>query len=149
MNKVMISGMVSGLPKVSIIPIESKPNVYVCKFVVGVRTDETTDTVSADFFECLAFGNTARMICRNLEKGSTVNLTGKIKNHRFQDVNGTWHFTNVILVSQADNLKGSRIIASDTAEINAQFESLSASGFLCVDEDDYYNLATENDVFSI
>lgn len=146
MNHVVLKGKVSSIPKISFIPTELT-DLYVCKFVIEVQTDQQNQV--ADYFECISFENIARSLHKNFSKGSNIIIEGEVRNHRFRDSNNTWHFTQVIMVESVKKTSSSIKRSSETEsqeenKMNTLYSIICQNGFLCLDEDDYYNLATEN-----
>lgn len=167
MNVSIYTGRVCSVPQLKIIRIGDE-RVCVCKYVLAVFENpfdynSATDCNSfeegkVDFFECIAFSDAAQMINDNFVKGSKISVVGKMKNHRFEDANMTKHFTNIFLTQQAEfgdtpsvmaKMAGKKknpelSIMSDLRELEQLFNKVCESGFLCVDENDYYNIATMN-----
>lgn len=165
MNSIVFSGRICAVPKFCIINLGDEA-VAVCKYVVGVcesGLDYDVDIVKdiyseskVDFFECLAVKKTAQMINDNFVKGSKILLRGRLKNYRFEDSNSTKHFTNIILTEQAEfgdtesafnkivrkNKSADLAIVSDLREVESIYERLCEDGLLCIDENDYYYLAS-------
>lgn len=152
MNSLVLYGKLMTLPKISIIQIDGK-SILVGKFVVGCLDENR----SADYFECIAFGNTVRIIKRSIEKGSCVTVFGSMKNFIFQDVNKTNHYTNVLLAEQIDNGKKEYELVQGDVNLEVEklynecsdylkkcYQQVCENGFLCVSEDDYYDIATSN-----
>jgi single-stranded DNA-binding protein len=109
---------------------------------------------NVDFFECISFGAVASMINGSFVKGCKVILTGKFKNYCFYDCNKTRHFTQVFVISRIENgdtassfeknvgsKSMEKTIEADLKDIYDSFDEVVKSGFVCVDEDDYYRLA--------
>lgn len=165
MNSLIICGRICAVPKFVIINVGSE-TVAVCKYVVAVSgpgldynvdiVKDVYDESKVDIFECLAVKRTAQMINDNFVKGSKILLKGRLKNYRFEDSNSTKHFTNIILTEQAEfgdtesafhkivqkNKSADLAIVSDLREVESIYERLCAEGLLCIDENDYYYLAS-------
>lgn len=164
MNNSIVCGRIMTVPKLSLIQLDGR-SIYACKIVIAVNDGayEYSDATEykenkVDFFECVAFESAAKMINSHFVKGSKIICMGKFKNHIFEDVNKTKHFTNILLIQQVEygdtqamlskytsKKKASDIsIVSDLKELDDIFDSICKYGFLCVDEDDYYNIAMMN-----
>ena len=102
MNSVVLSGRVCTIPKIKLLQVADKP-VSMCVFTIAVAdgvfaadNQALLDESNIDYFECVAFDEAAIMINANFVKGSKIICRGRMKNHVFDDVNGTKHFTNVL-----------------------------------------------------
>lgn len=164
MNTSIYVGRVCTIPKVAVIQLDGK-SVLVCKFVIAVPdgifdySDKSNfKEGEVDFFECVAFGCIGKMISENYAKWSKIVIKGKMKNHRFSDVNNTKHFTNFLLVESAEygdteavlgKTSGKRkpierAIVSELKELGKLYTQICENGYLCIDEDNYYNIAMMN-----
>ena len=161
MNYTMTSGRMCTVPVVSILPLKVKEKVvqiFVCKFVVAVPDGASTDKKKYNFFECIAFEQTAKKINSSFAKGAKVVLMSKLVNHVFKDGNNTPHFTNILLVEHAEfgdtesainkmNLDVKLpdfAVFADLEQMEKAFNNVCEQGFLCIDENDYYNIASSN-----
>ena len=98
------------------------------------------------------------MISNNFVKGSKIVCRGKMKNHRFEDANRTIHFTNIFLtqcvefgdtdsvIRKASGKKRpiEMSVVADLKELEELYKKVCESGFLCLNESDYYNIAMRN-----
>ena len=161
MNSVVLSGRVCTIPKIKLLQVADKP-VSMCVFTIAVAdgvfaadNQALLDESNIDYFECVSFGEAAIMINENFVKGSKIICRGRMKNHVFDDVNGTKHFTNVFLAEQAEfgdtnaafekgggKKKSIELsVASDLKMIFDTYKKVCENGFLCIDEEDYYKIA--------
>lgn len=154
----ILNGRLCTIPKLSIIQIEEE-QICVCKFVLGVTdhfVDQTVDQSKddIDFFECIVFEQAAKMINDNFVRGSKIVVKGKMKNVIFEDNNFTTHCTNVLLVEQAepgdsrmdlDTMSHRKTldlsIVSELKRLEQCYRNIRERGFLCIDEDHYYDIA--------
>lgn len=164
MNLTITSGRICTVPELTIMSI-GDTTVCACKFVLAVCDGLTNyeegrhyDVGDVDFFECIAFGEAAKVINGNFVKGSKIVCRGKMKNHRFEDANKTKHVTNVLLVEYAEFGDTESVmekpygkkkalemsVIADLNELNRIFEMVCANDFLCINETDYYNIAISN-----
>ena len=148
-----VGGVVCNNPIISLVYCGSQ-TVRVCKFVVGM---EKSIGSGSDCLQCVAFDDMADKVKSNYVRGAKIILSGQIKNHIYSDGNGTKHFTNVLLVESAEfgdsasamlrfkNKKNIREIKcfANMVEALDTYDKLCAEGYLVIDEDLYYNLATE------
>lgn len=160
MNNLSVTGRVCNVPKIRILQIEDK-TINICNFTIavsdGISEEGYQDKKNMDFFECICFNDAALAFNANFIKGSKISCTGKVKNHYFEDANRTKHFTQILVLSQiefGDTLsvlsRGSKrkavdmSITSDYNNIKALYDLICDNGYLCIDEDDYYKIATDN-----
>lgn len=157
MNIVILDGRLFTIPKMSFLQVTDSRSIMVCKFVLSVKEqkmqyepsdEEDRDSCTKgdiDFFECIAFEETAKLLKCHFCKGEKVIIRGQVKNFIFEDANRTPHFTNIIVVEQVECGDSGSIdisIAADLKKTEANFKEICKAGFLCVDEDDYYKIAT-------
>ena len=153
MNRTVMSGILVSVPKVSIIDLGEK-KLFVGYFVIGCFDKQHNPP---DFFECISFGNTARLVQGEYKKNAEISISGRLKNFLFKDFNQTNHYTNVILAEQVCGADRAyevveKDIDADTREIYEEYSvyladcyaKLSEKGYLCLSEDDYYELAAAN-----
>ena len=158
MNMTVLSGRVCTIPKKKLLQIEEQ-QVSICLFTVAfvdgvfATQDYKMEETNIDYFECVAFGEAAIMINANFVKGSKIICKGRMKNHIFNDVNGTKHFTNVFVVEQAEFgdtdaafEKGRKksielSVVSDLQMLFNTYKKVCENGFLCIDEEEYYKIA--------
>lgn len=161
MNSVVLSGRVCTIPKIKLLQVADKP-VSMCVFTIAVAdgvfaadNQALLDESNIDYFECVAFDEAAIMINANFVKGSKIICRGRMKNHVFDDVNGTKHFTNVFLAEQVEfgdttaafekgggKKKSIELsVVSDLKMIFNTYKKVCENGFLCIDEEDYYKIA--------
>ena len=164
MNLSVFSGRLCTVPKLSVIQLEDSA-ICACKYTIAVcdgltdyNEEEHYDANDVDFFECIAFEEAAQMINNSFVKGSKILCRGKMKNHRFEDANRTTHFTNIFLTQCAefgDTDSGIRktsgkkrpiemSVVADLKQLEYLYKKVCESGFLCLDESDYYNIAMMN-----
>lgn len=162
MNVVMLCGRICSIPKCSIISIDGK-QTFVCKVTVGIETGEYSlegkmVDKTYDFFETITFGNPAEYVSKHFSKGSKIVLFGELKNFKYIDGNGTAHFTTIILANSIEfgdtesaisNIltKKSNVdvtIRTDIKFMEEMFDAACEQGYLCIEENDYYKIATGN-----
>ena len=143
MNMTVLSGRVCTIPKIKLLQIEEQ-QVSICLFTVAIvdgvfaTQDYKMEETNIDYFECVAFGEAAIMINANFVKGSKIICKGRMKNHIFNDVNGTKHFTNVFVVRKK-SIELS--VVSDLQMLFNTYKKVCENGFLCIDEEEYYKIA--------
>ena len=154
-NSTILNGILVSVPKVSIVDLGlGEKKIFVAKFVVGCYDEEHH---SSEFFECLACGNTARILQSEYKKNAEITVFGRLKNFIFKDFNQTGHYTNVILAEQiGDGVHEYEMVEKEidketrelyeeySGYLNDCYHKLCENGYLCVDEDDYYDILFSN-----
>ena len=163
MNLTILTGRLCTEPKMSIVQLWER-DIVVCKFVIGItpgtyeQDAEENIQNQFDYLQCITFGEAASRIKTEFYKGCKVNVMGKVKNYEFEDINKTAHYTNIVLVDQIEcgdtisaiNPITGRKTSSDIStisnfkEMEVGFQMMCEKGFLCIDENDYYKIATMN-----
>lgn len=111
--------------------------LFLCRFVVA----EMEDT-EPDLYVCIAFDNIAKIICQEYQTGNKeIRITGKLKNFFFKDMGGANQFTNIILVDSVNNIV---LHEQQVLEHEKYYDSLRDSGYLAINEDDFYDIASKN-----
>lgn len=86
-NNVFLIGRLTAQPELKFLPGNG---TAVTNFTLAVnrgfkKEDGTTD---ADFINVVAWGNTAKAIAENLDKGRMIAVQGSIQTRKYQDKNG-------------------------------------------------------------
>lgn len=66
--------------------------------VDGFENGEKT----ADFFDCVAFGNLAKFADDYLKKGTLVNVCGRLKNNNYTDRDGNKRYSTQVMLSKIE-----------------------------------------------
>jgi single-stranded DNA-binding protein len=161
MNNAVLGGRICTVPKIRLIRLSDK-SINVCSFVLAVvdgvydaGDGKALENKNLDFFECISFADVATMINNNFVKGCKILLSGKFKNFCFADCNKTRHFTQVYVIDHVEfgdtesafkkdrgnNRTVECMIEANLKDVFNAYSDVVASGFLCVDEEDYYRLA--------
>lgn len=82
MNKVIITGRLTGDPELKITP----SGAHVTTFSVAVKRPMVKD--KTDFFECVAWRAQAEFICNYFKKGDGIEIIGTLTNREWTDKNG-------------------------------------------------------------
>ena len=102
LNKVILAGHLTATPE-----LRQTPNgVSVASFSIAVnrRVGKGADGQAqnaVDFFNLVAWRNTAEFITRYFKKGSAICVTGSIQNRTWNDQQGTKHYATDIVVDEA------------------------------------------------
>lgn len=155
MNQSIICGKVCTYPKIQM--LGAAPDITtICTFVVAVSGDMESEKVNSyDFFECVCVGEAAKKIANTFTKHSKVVICGRFKNFRFNDNMNAKHFTNILVVEKIEfgdtesyvakiskkKTVAEKMISAEYVNIDEVFSNICRSGFMLIDESDYYRLA--------
>lgn len=164
MNCFFVTGMIITEPSSTFLRTKSSEELFMVKFCLSVANqylnlEKKDDSAPKyNFFQCVAFGDVGKKIVECYVKGIRVSLQALIHNFLFKDSNGTPHFTDVLLVNQIECVDDSnaifkiaskrksinKVLVDEISSIEKEFEEVCELGFLCINENDYYNIAISN-----
>lgn len=64
--------------------------------------NKETNQYDADFIRCKAFKNTADFLSKYVTKGQEILVEGTIKTGKYQDGNGTTHYTTDVMIENVE-----------------------------------------------
>jgi single-strand DNA-binding protein len=96
MNILILTGRLTRDPEV-----RNSANTEIAKFTLAVDGFENGEK-TADFFDCVAFGNLAKFAEEYLKKGTLVNVCGRLKNNNYTDRNGNKQYTTQVVLSKIE-----------------------------------------------
>ena len=79
---------------------QSQSGTAVLRFTVAVDRPQKNGEKSADFINCIAFGQTAEFISRYFGKGRMIAIEGNIKTGSYQNKNGETVYTTDVIVER-------------------------------------------------
>lgn len=159
MNFSVVSGRICSMPKSTVIMIDGC-QCFVCKVSVAIENGDYNNgkmvNKSLDFIETIAFDLPAQHISKHFSIGSKIMLSGILKNYMFTDGNGTAHYTDILVVNSAEfgdtesalanvltkKSNADVTIRADMKHMEDMFAKACKEGFFCIEEDDYYRIAT-------
>lgn len=89
-NAVVIMGRMAGDPELR----RTQSGTAVTSFAVAV--DKGKDQ-GADFFDCVAWKETAEMVCKWFRKGKMIAIEGRLQTRAWEDKNGSKHKSTEII----------------------------------------------------
>lgn len=116
-NKIVIVGRLTKDPERKV----SKDGKMFSNFTIAVNRNFKAD--EADFFDCVAFGNTADYILNYIHKGYLVLVEGNLQIDKWQDRNGVNHSKPKIIVNVVRNFESKK---KESIEEYAEKEDESA-----------------------
>lgn len=115
MNSVNLVGRLGQNPKVGAVPSGSK----VASLSLGVNR-KTKEGETVDWFDCVAWGKTADLIEKYLQKGDRIGITGTLQTRNFETANGDKRRVVEILIERLDFLSDKKPDAAQPTEPTAQ-----------------------------
>ena len=102
MNKVILMGRLTRDPEVRYSHNDS--NMAIARFSLAVdrRYKKQGDEVTADFFNCTAFGKQGEFVEKYLKKGTKVVVTGRIQNDNYTNKDGQKVYSVQIIVEEME-----------------------------------------------
>ena len=93
LNKVIIMGRITKELEIR----QSQSGTAVLRFSVAVDRPQKSGEKSADFINCIAFGQTAEFIGRYFGKGRMIAIEGNIKTGRYEKEGITFYTSDVVV----------------------------------------------------
>lgn len=112
LNRVTISGRLTRDPELKITNSQKE----VCTFTVAVNRRKRPDEekATADFIQCVVWGQTAVNLCKYQKKGDMVEVDGQIQTRKYDDKDGKTVYVTEILVKDVIFVGGSKPADTDT-----------------------------------
>ena len=119
MNKVILIGNLTREPEMG----TTKSGIAYCRFCIAVQRDyrDADGNRGADFFNCVAWRNTAEYCGKYLNKGSKLTVCGRLTTNTYETNDGTKRQNIEITVEEAD------IVFARAAEGEQREDKTSAS----------------------
>ena len=102
-----------------------------------------------DFFNVIAFGNTARYVVRYLGKGAMHCIVGNIQNRKYVDSSGFTRYGTSIIVERVDIFqffKGSRTMNQIIEDFEVEGNEYNNSLWIGTDSTDYIVKSDDEDI---
>lgn len=115
MNNVVLSGRLTKKPELR----STTSGMMVCSFSLAVRRDKE----KTDFIDCVCFGKTAENLVKYQDKGSMIELTGRLENNSYTDNEGKKHFKTNICVEMINYISQGQ--TNDNGVNNSELQSVS------------------------
>ena len=102
MNKVILMGRLTRDPEIRYSQTDS--NMAIARFSLAVdrRYKKQGDEVTADFFNCTAFGKQAEFVEKYLKKGTKIVVIGRIQNDNYTNKDGQKVYSVQIMVEEIE-----------------------------------------------
>jgi single-strand DNA-binding protein len=93
-NKVILGGRLTSQPELK----QTPQGVSVATFSIAVNRRGKKD--EADFINCVAWRQTAELICKYFGKGSSICITGQIQTRSWNDSNGGKRYATEVIADE-------------------------------------------------
>ena len=124
MNKVILMGRLTRDPDVRYSQNDSSMAIVRFSLAVDRRFKKQGDTVTADFFNCTAFGKQGEFVEKYLKKGTKIVVTGRIQNDNYTNKDGQKVYSVQIMVEEIE------FAESKAAGQSQQNDSMPGDGFM-------------------
>ena len=133
MNKAILMGRLTRDPEVRYLQTDS--NMAIARFSLAVdrRFKKQGDTVTADFFNCTAFGKQGEFVEKYLKQGTKIVVTGRIQNDNYTNKEGQKVYSVQIMVEEiefAESKANSQNNAGNDGGTQPQMGAPDADGFM-------------------
>ena len=102
MNKVILMGRLTRDPEVRYSQGDSQMAIARFSLAVDRRFKRQGDTVTADFFNCTAFGKQGEFVEKYLKQGTKIVVTGRIQNDNYTNKEGQKVYSVQIIVEEIE-----------------------------------------------
>jgi len=102
MNKVILMGRLTRDPEVRYSQGEGQMAIARFTLAVDRRFKRQGDTVTADFFNCTAFGKQGEFVEKYLKQGTKVVVTGRIQNDNYTNKEGQKVYSVQVIVEEIE-----------------------------------------------
>ena len=89
----------------------------------------------ADWFDVVAWGNTAQFVCRYFQKGSLIAIDGRLQSRQYQDKAGN-NRTAIEIVANNVNFAGGKQDSGETHKPSTNETALDGDDFAIMDDAD-------------
>jgi single-strand binding protein len=123
MNKVILMGRLTRDPEVRYSQGDSQMAIARFSLAVDRRFKKQGDTVTADFFNCTAFGKQGEFVEKYLKQGIKILLTGHIQNDNYTNKEGQKVYAIQIIVEELEFAESKSSQASNDNSQPSQAEA--------------------------
>ena len=102
MNKVTLMGRLTRDPEVRYSQGDSRLAIGKFSLAVDRRFKKQGDTVTADFFNCTAFGKQAEFVEKYLKQGTKILVIGRVQNDNYTNKEGQKVYSVQIIVEEIE-----------------------------------------------
>ena len=113
MNKVILMGRLTRDPEIRYSQGDSQLAIGKFSIAVDRKFKKQGDTVTADFFNCTAFGKQGEFVEKYLKQGTKVVVTGRIQNDNYTNKEGQKVYSVQIMVEEIEFAESKSAAASN------------------------------------
>lgn len=103
------------------IELKEVNGLQIARFTVAINRQFKKD--EADFISCVAFGKRAETLAKFFEKGSPINIEGRLQTGSYEK-DGVKHFTTDVIVDNFEFIAGSKKVENKN-DNNMSFDDLT------------------------
>lgn len=103
------------------VKLKEANGLQIARFTVAVKRQFKKD--EADFINCVAFEKRAETIAKFFEKGSPINIKGRLQTGSYEK-DGVKHFTTDVIVDNFEFIAGSKKVENKN-DNNMSFDDLT------------------------
>ena len=103
------------------IELKEANGLQIARFTVAVKRQFKKD--EADFISCVAFGKRAETLAKFFEKGSPINIEGRLQTGSYEK-DGVKHFTTDVIVDNFEFIADSKKVENKN-DNNMSFDDLT------------------------
>ena len=103
------------------VELKEANGLQIARFTVAVKRQFKKD--EADFINCVAFGKRAETLAKFFEKGSPINIEGRLQTGSYEK-DGVKHFTTDVIVDNFEFIAGSKKVENKN-DNNMSFDDLT------------------------
>nr|DAD63555.1 MAG TPA: Single strand binding protein [Caudoviricetes sp.] len=129
MNKVILMGRLTRDPEVRYSHTDSTMVIARFSLAVDRRYKKPGDEVTADFFNCTAFGKQGEFVEKYLKKGTKVVVSGRIQNDNYTNKEGQKVYSVHIMVEEIEFAESKANAQSHEGDFQQMAEP-DADGFM-------------------
>lgn len=125
MNEVILMGRLAKDPEIRY----TQNNKAVTNFSIAVqrRFVREGDTVTADFFNVIAWSKTGEFVSKYFKKGQQIAVVGRLQNRNWDDQNGQKHYATDVVAEEV-------YFAGSKADTNNNTENADITDFASSDD---------------
>lgn len=122
MNKVVIIGR--NVKEIELKQLTTGSSVVEFSVAVKRAFKSANGEYESDFFNCVAFKNTAELISRYVNKGDMIAVDGRLQTRNYTNKEGRKIYTTEIIVENVEFLQSKKQETSDTEDEKTKMEEI-------------------------